>query len=66
MQEEFNSFKIFIENGLIHECMTEVTGKTVAENLANIPDLNDGQDVIHEIQKALKPTGNIHYIRKSC
>jgi hypothetical protein len=28
--------------------------KTIAENLATVPDLNDGQDVIHKIQKALK------------
>jgi dihydroxy-acid dehydratase len=54
--------KYLLKNGLIHgDCMT-VTGKTVAENLANIPDLNDGQDVIHEIQKALKPTGNIQIL----
>jgi dihydroxy-acid dehydratase len=25
--------------------------KTLAENLAIVPDLNDGQEVIHEIQK---------------
>jgi dihydroxy-acid dehydratase len=30
-------------------CLT-VTGKTIAENLATVPDLNDGQDVIHKIQ----------------
>lgn len=54
--------KYLLKNGLIHgDCMT-VTGKTVAENLVNIPDLNDGQDVIHEIQKALKPTGNIQIL----
>jgi dihydroxy-acid dehydratase len=28
--------------------------------------LNDGQEVIHEIQKALKATGNIQIIWKSC
>jgi dihydroxy-acid dehydratase len=31
-----------------------VTGKTLAENLAIVPDLNDGQEVIHEIQKSIK------------
>jgi dihydroxy-acid dehydratase len=39
-----------------------VTGKTLAENLAIVPDLNDGQEVIHEIQKALKATGNIQIL----
>lgn len=54
--------KYLLKEGLIHgDCLT-VTGKTVAENLANIPDLQDGQQVIHEIQKALKPTGNIQVL----
>jgi dihydroxy-acid dehydratase len=43
------------------DCLT-VTGKTLAENLAVVPDLNDGQEVIHEIQKALKATGNIQIL----
>jgi hypothetical protein len=44
--------EIFIE-ARMWSCLT-VTGKTLAENLAIVPDLNDGQEVIHEIQKALK------------
>jgi dihydroxy-acid dehydratase len=36
--------------------------KTLAENLAIVPDLNDGQEVIHEIKKALKATGNIQIL----
>jgi dihydroxy-acid dehydratase len=31
------------------DCLT--VEKTLAENLAIVPDLNDGQEVIHEIQK---------------
>jgi len=54
--------KYLLSVGLIHgDCLT-VTGKTVAENLAEVPDLKDGQEVIHEIQKALKPTGNIQVL----
>ena len=54
--------KYLLKEGLLHgDCLT-VTGKTVAENLASVPDLSDGQDVIHEIQKALKPTGNIQIL----
>jgi dihydroxy-acid dehydratase len=46
--------KYLLKQGLLHgDCLT-VTGKTLAENLAIVPDLNDGQEV-HEIQKALKP-----------
>jgi dihydroxy-acid dehydratase len=54
--------KYLLKVGLLHgDCLT-VTGKTIAENLAALPDLNDGQDVIHEIQKALKSTGNIQIL----
>jgi dihydroxy-acid dehydratase len=54
--------KYLLKEGYIHgDCLT-VTGKTVAENLAGIPDLQDGQEVIHEIQKALKSTGNIQIL----
>jgi dihydroxy-acid dehydratase len=54
--------KYLLKQGLLHgDCLT-VTGKTLAENLASVPDLNDGQEVIHEIQNALKATGNIQIL----
>ncbi|WP_264564066.1 dihydroxy-acid dehydratase [Flavobacterium sp. N3904] len=54
--------KYLLKEGLLHgDCLT-VTGKTIAENLASVPDLQDGQQVIHEIQKALKATGNIQIL----
>ena len=54
--------KYLLKQGLLHgDCLT-VTGKTLAENLAIVPDLHDGQEVIHEIQKALKATGNIQIL----
>lgn len=54
--------KYLLKEGLLHgDCLT-VTGKTLAENLAAVPNLNNGQEVIHEIQKALKATGNIQIL----
>ncbi|MDR6845520.1 dihydroxy-acid dehydratase [Flavobacterium granuli] len=54
--------KYLLKEGLLHgDCLT-VTGKTIAENLASVPDLHDGQEVIFEIQKALKATGNIQIL----
>lgn len=54
--------KYLLKIGLLHgDCLT-VTGKTIVENLAALPNLSDGQDVIHEIQKALKSTGNIQIL----
>lgn len=54
--------KYLFKEGLLHgNCLT-VTGTTIAENLTKIPDLKKGQDVIHDIQKALKNTGNIQIL----
>ena len=54
--------KYLLKEGFLHgDCMT-VTGKTIAENLDLIPALHDGQEVIFEIQKALKATGNIQIL----
>jgi dihydroxy-acid dehydratase len=51
--------KYMLSNGLIHgHCMT-VTGKTVAENLAHIPDgLPSDQDIILPIERPYAPAGN--------
>lgn len=54
--------KYLLKEGFLHgDCLT-VTGKTIAENLASVPDLHDDQEVIFEIQKALKATGNIQIL----
>jgi dihydroxy-acid dehydratase len=54
--------KYLLKEGFLHgDCLT-VTGKTIAENLASVPDLHDGQEVVFEIQKALKATGNIQIL----
>jgi dihydroxy-acid dehydratase len=49
--------KLLLEQGLLHgDCMT-VTGKTIAENLAELKPLQSGQDVIRAFDNPLKPTG---------
>jgi dihydroxy-acid dehydratase len=54
--------KYLLKEGFIHvDCLT-VTGKTVAENLETVPDLEEGQEVVYEIQQALKSTGNIQIL----
>ncbi|WP_396171512.1 dihydroxy-acid dehydratase [Flavobacterium sp.] len=54
--------KYLLKHGYLHgDCMT-VTGKTLAENLSNIPFLTDGQEVIHQIHNSLKSTGNIQIL----
>ena len=54
--------KYLLKNNLLHgECLT-VTGKTVAENLANVPDLNKGQNVFLDVKDPLKPTGHLQVL----
>jgi dihydroxy-acid dehydratase len=55
--------KYMLAQGMLHgDCLT-VTGKTIAENLATIPDLDfDTQDIIYPVEKALKSTGNLQIL----
>lgn len=54
--------KYLLKNGFLHgDCLT-VTGKTLAENLENIPDLKQGQKIISELHQPLKPTGHIQVL----
>jgi len=55
--------KYLLEEGLIKgDCLT-VTGKTMAENLADVPGLKSGQSVIKPINKPIKETGHIQILR---
>jgi len=54
--------KYLLKNGLLHgDCMT-VTGKSLAENLENVPDLEEGQDVIMPLDKPIKATGHLRML----
>jgi len=55
--------KYLLGKGLLHgNCLT-VTGKTLAENLANVPDLNfEKQDIIYPLEKPLKKTGHLQIL----
>jgi dihydroxy-acid dehydratase len=55
--------KYLLEHGFINgDCLT-VTGKTVAENLADLPGLSAGQDVILPLDKPIKETGHIQILK---
>lgn len=55
--------KYLLEHGLLNgDCLT-VTGKTIAENLAPLPGLKEGQRVVHPIERPIKPTGHIQILR---
>jgi dihydroxy-acid dehydratase len=54
--------KMLLAADMLHgDCMT-VTGKTIAENLSEVPDLTAGQQVIHPLDKPLKDSGHIRIL----
>jgi dihydroxy-acid dehydratase len=57
--------KYLLERDLLDgSCMT-VTGKRLAENLADLPGFAPGQDVIHPLEQPIKPNGHIQILRGS-
>ena len=55
--------KYLLGEGLLTgDCMT-VTGRTVAENLADCPDLDVGQDIIRPLSEPINPRGHIRILR---
>ena len=51
--------KILLDKGLLHgDCLT-VTGKTLAENLADVKPYPEGQDVIHSLDNPIKKDSHL-------
>ncbi|HEY6359936.1 MAG TPA: dihydroxy-acid dehydratase [Vicinamibacterales bacterium] len=70
VQEDFHSvggtpalMKYLLERGLLHgDCMT-VTGRTLADNVADLRPLETGQQIIQPIEKPVLPRGHIRILR---
>jgi dihydroxy-acid dehydratase len=55
--------KYLLEKGLLHgDCLT-VTGRTLAENLRDLPGLSEGQTIIHPLENPIKTTGHIRILK---
>ncbi len=55
--------KYLLKNSLLHgDCLT-VTGKTLAENLKDVPDLSAGQQIIKPLENPIKETGHLRILR---
>lgn len=55
--------KFMLEEGILHgDCLT-VTGKTLAENLADVKSLKEGQDIIRPVANPIKETGHIRILK---
>ena len=54
--------KMLLAEGMIHgDCLT-VTGKTVAENLADLPGLQEDQQILRPISNPIKATGHLQIL----
>ncbi len=54
--------RFLLENNMLHgDCMT-VTGKTIAENYKNAPQLAENQDIIKPLSNPIKSTGHIQIL----
>jgi dihydroxy-acid dehydratase len=55
--------KLLLRKGLLHgDCIT-ITGKTLAENLEDFPELSEGQKIIASFDKPLKPSGPLYVLK---
>lgn len=54
--------KYLLKEGLLNgDCLT-VTGKTLAENCAEVPDLTEGQDIVHPLSDPIKKNGHLQML----
>src|SRR5437899_12371267 len=55
--------KMLLEEGLLHgDCLT-VSGKTVRENLKDLPGLAAGQPIVRPLSDPIKRTGHIQILK---
>ncbi|MCP5467897.1 MAG: dihydroxy-acid dehydratase [Deltaproteobacteria bacterium] len=54
--------KLLLKEGMLHgDCLT-CTGKTLAENLTELPDLSEGQKIIVPLSDPIKKTGHLQIL----
>ncbi len=55
--------KLLLENGMIDGDQMTVTGKTIADNLRDLPGLADNQPIVHPLNDPIKRDGHIRILR---
>lgn len=55
--------KYLLEKGFIDGSCLTVTGKSLAENLKDLPGLKAGQPIIHTVENPIKASGHIRIMR---
>jgi len=54
---------LLIKKGLIDGSQKTVTGKTLAENVQELPGLKEGQQIVHSFDNPIKKDGHIRILR---
>ena len=55
--------KMLLAEGLLCGDCPTVTGRTLAENVADLPGLAEGQSIVRPIDRPIKPTGHLTILR---
>ena len=55
--------KYLLEKDMLDGSCLTVTGKTLAENLQDLPGLSDGQEIIQPVERPIKQTGHLRILR---
>ncbi len=55
--------KMLLQEGLLDGNCVTVTGKTLSENLADLPGLKAGQQIVHPTSNPIKATGHIQILK---
>jgi dihydroxy-acid dehydratase len=55
--------KYLLEKDLLDGSCLTVTGATIAENLADLPGLSAGQEIVHTVEEPIKSTGHLQILR---
>jgi dihydroxy-acid dehydratase len=55
--------KLLIEKGILDGSQKSVTGRTIAENVRDLPGLSAGQKIVHSFAEPIKRDGHIRILR---
>jgi dihydroxy-acid dehydratase len=55
--------KMLIAKGILDGSQRTITGRTLAENVADLPGLTEGQPIVHALDNPIKKDGHIRILR---
>ena len=55
--------KMLLDAGLVNGTCRTVTGRTLEENVKDVPGLTSGQAIVRQLSNPIKPTGHIQVLR---